>query len=166
MKTLEGWCSAEEMLWLSQAASRREIVIELGSHKGRSTAALCTADKVVAVDNWITFPDAYDSFVASYADEIESGKVVPMRLNLYGIETTARCDLVRQYAGQADMIFIDAAHGAWHVMSDISLARLLLKPCGLLCGHDLCDGWPGVREALDACAITYQREAGSIWREC
>jgi hypothetical protein len=24
----------------------------------------------------------------------------------------------------------------------------------------------GVREALDACAITYQREAGSIWREC
>ena len=166
MKMLEGWCSDAELEWLSNAATRREVIIELGVHKGRSTSALCSGRKVICCDLWRDHAGAYESFIGSFMPEIQSGKVVPRRVNLYAIDDPDRVQLIEDYAGSADMVFVDAAHGRWHVMSDVSLARLLLKPRGLLCGHDLCDGWPGVREALDACAITYQREAGSIWREC
>ena len=166
MKMLEGWCSDAELEWLSHAATRREVIIELGVHMGRSTAALISGGKVICCDLWRDHAGAYESFIGSFMPEIQSGKVVPRRVNLYGINDPDRCQLISDYSGQGDLCFIDAAHDAWHVISDISLARLLLKPHGLLCGHDLSDGWPGVKEALDACAITYQREAGSIWREC
>ncbi len=166
MKTPDGWCSDAELEWLSHAATRREVIIELGTHKGRSTSALCSGGKVICCDIWRAHEGAYESFIGSFINEIQSGKVVPRRVNLYAIDDPDRVQLIEDYSGSADLVFIDAAHGKWHAISDISLARLLLKPRGLLCGHDLCDGWPGVREALDACAITYQREAGSIWREC
>ena len=166
MKMLEGWCSDAELEWLSHAATRREVIIELGVHMGRSTAALISGGKVVCCDLWRDHAGAYESFICSYSKEIEAGKVVPWRVNLYGIDDAVRLQLINEYAGSADMVFVDAAHGVWHVVSDLALARLLLKPRGLLCGHDLCDGWPGVREALDLCSITYQPEVGSIWREC
>lgn len=67
------------------------------------------------------------------------------------------------------MVFIDADHTRAAVTRDIELAMRLIKPGGLVCGHDYgVADWPGVTLAVDSYALDSpdyhaQREAGSIW---
>ena len=73
MKMLEGWCSDAELEWLSNAATRRKVIIELGVHMGRSTAALISGGKVICCDLWRDHAGAYESFIGSFLPEIQSG---------------------------------------------------------------------------------------------
>lgn len=177
-----GWCTDRERRWLSAYATGKEIIIEMGVYRGRSTTALCNGGKVICCDFWSEdfhelqdpnyppgawrpHPGDYESFIESFNDEIQSGKVIPMRMDLYNLEDPGRLRLIEDYKGIADMVYIDASHQKECVMSDISLARLLLKPDGLMCGHDLSHVWPGIKQALEALSIRYKKEAGAIWSE-
>jgi len=61
----------------------------------------------------------------------------------------------------ADMIFIDGDHSYEGAKTDILTWRPLLKPGGLLCGHD--SDWPGVTQALEELLPGWQHGPGSIW---
>lgn len=47
-----------------------------------------------------------------------------------------------------DLIFIDAAHDYPSVLEDILAWYPLLRKGGIMCGHDYCDGFPGVAQAV------------------
>jgi len=61
-------------------------------------------------------------------------------------------DAARHLAGQRfDMVYIDADHAEASVRQDIDAWRSLVKPGGLLAGHDYTGGYlGGVRRAVDA----------------
>ena len=64
--------------------------------------------------------------------------------------------------GVADAVFIDGAHDAASVQSDVLLYNLILRPDALLCGHDVGNG--GVSQGLREAKISYKKAgAGSIW---
>jgi hypothetical protein len=48
-----------------------------------------------------------------------------------------------------DIVFIDAAHDYESVKGDILIWLSRVKPGGIVCGHDYCDYYPGVKKAVD-----------------
>ncbi|MDB5387661.1 MAG: hypothetical protein JWM11_3307 [Planctomycetaceae bacterium] len=48
-----------------------------------------------------------------------------------------------------DSVFIDGSHEYEHVMADIQAWRALVKPGGLICGHDYWPPDPGVMRAVN-----------------
>jgi predicted O-methyltransferase YrrM len=48
-----------------------------------------------------------------------------------------------------DLVFIDANHSYKNVKNDILCWLPKLKQGGTISGHDYCDAWPGVKQAVD-----------------
>lgn len=171
---IDGWTSPEELRWLHDACEGKSLVVEFGAWLGRSTVAMCSAERVVSVDSWLGSPG-----------EDEHQRRIREGLDVWGTwckntaPQSARIDaqvgdlraagfrdlLVRKYGLRADLVFIDASHDEESVCRDIALARLLLKPTGVLCGHDYGGGWEGVKSAVDKCVIRVGNPVGSIWVE-
>ena len=158
-----GWMNGQELEWLAREAAVRKTIVEIGSWKGRSSKALAgaTQGKVFCVDHWRgneelkdeTYTEAlkqtpdviFREFSAHLADEIASGKAVPVRASSVEAVPILKGLLP---GGKAEMIFIDGDHSYESVKRDIESVLPLLADGGLLCGHDY-GVWPGVRQAVD-----------------
>src|SRR6185437_1246590 len=63
---------------------------------------------------------------------------------------------------QADMVFLDGSHDYASVCADITAAKKVLRPGGLLCGHDADN--PDVKRALEETLPgNWHSCAGRIW---
>ena len=68
-----------------------------------------------------------------------------------------RCDFVKKFSVDAapdfedeyfDLVFIDANHTYEHVKEDIEAWYPKVREGGILAGHDWCEGFPGVAQAV------------------
>ena len=171
-----GWMHLAELNWLRSAASKVTRILELGSWKGRSTAALAEGLKdgqIICIDTWrgsdnervqdIAKKDGdpiWVEFSHNHAQNLATGKVKALRMTtLQGLAHLARVDC------KFDLIFIDADHRYEAVKADIAEALKILAPGGVLCGHDY--GWGGnlgfVKQAVDEVGGGRPVGAGSIW---
>lgn len=169
---LGGWMSPVELTWLATMAQDCKTIVEFGSFHGRSARALADnspADAVIyCVDPW---NGAYvddegrqltkvDTFVLPYfkrnlADHIAAGRVIPCRAFSYLFKLPKDV--------KADMVFLDGDHTYPTVIKDIEVARNLLKPNGLMCGHDYGHPlWWGVKKAVDE-KLTDVQVLDTIW---
>lgn len=161
---VDGFMQPNELAWLADRAAECDTVIEVGSWKGRSTTALCAArERVDCVDNWSgrwgTGADyeagVWEFFAHNLREERASGKV---RVFMGDSTRLAR------WLSPVDMVFIDADHTYFAVKSDIEAYRPLVKPGGLLCGHDYHPtDWPDVVRAVDEAFPNVERAGFSIW---
>lgn len=157
-KQIEGWMSESELTWLATQAKTRRIIVELGSHCGRSTRAfadnLPEGGTIFAVDIWGD-ENVYQKFQNSLSDYIRSGRVVPLQID--------GAVAARMLGVKADLIFIDALHDYDSVKADIQNWQPLLAEDGLFCGHDYHTDWPGVIQAVDELLIARQPPNTGIW---
>jgi len=179
-KLLEGWMSKPELEWLYEKASHRQCIIEIGVWKGRSTAALCeaTPGRVFAIEHWKGSKDERmtthramqdldgrrEVFLAAMRnlhDYIDAGKLVVLTIPSVSALTFFLWQ-PDDFCIKPDMVFIDGGHDYESMNCDLAW-RNLMQPDGLLCGHDLCPTFPGVKQALDKHRIDYKRGPGSIW---
>lgn len=167
-RQIKGWMSDPELEWLARTAKGKKLIVEFGSHLGRSTRALCdnSDGSVIAVDPWdgvyynndgvpinILKQGAYELFRANLNDHLESGKLKTLR---------CRSTEVRGI-DEVDFIFIDADHRYESVRTDIEIAKRLVKNNGVIAGHDYgFSDWPGVKQAVDEFYPNCQK-VGSIW---
>jgi predicted O-methyltransferase YrrM len=174
-ESIDGFMKPEELHWLAGQASRCQVVVEVGSFKGRSTRALADhcPGVVYAVDPWggtyfndsgkphggITDTAQRGTFEANMAPHVETGRVVPVQSTL--AEALAR-DLATV---KADLVFIDGDHREASVRSDINNALTILRPGGIISGHDFGRRpWPGVERAvLERFAFQSVNRCRSIW---
>lgn len=178
-RKVDGYMSENELRWLAHQAKNAEVIVEVGSWKGRSTKALAMATKgvVYAVDNWrgnggddLTGVEARErgadaikkEFRANLAAEIASGKVV-----IVDVDHAEAAPLLRSLMMDgpgADLVFIDGDHTKAAVKRDIQNFRPFVRPGGKLSGHDYSPLEPGVvdaiKEAFDEEATV---EVGTIW---
>lgn len=160
---IEGWTSREELKWLAEQASKRRLIAEIGSYKGRSTAALAdnTSGSVLAVDSWNRpstgdhpFP-IDDAVMKEFINNMARGII---RFREESV-TAARLFRVPTF----DMIFIDGDHDYESVKQDILAWRPHLKDGGLLCGHDFWEPiFPGVVKAVRE-LISEPKTFETIW---
>ena len=125
--------------------------IEVGSWEGRSTVALANAvypQDVHAVDWWKgSKPDGYyyepdlrDVF-ATFQQNIE--ELTQLNVCAYRMRWQ---EFAKTWDRPIKFIFIDAEHTYRAVYDNITWARTLLVPGGIICGDDY--GHPPVREAV------------------
>ena len=164
---IPGWMSNGELLWLAERAQEYDLIVEFGSFHGRSARAL--ADNISefgtiwCVDPWAgeykgveppinTFcmPD----FIKNLNDHINCGRVVPIR----GYSHLFKLPI------QVDMVFIDGDHRYESVLKDIDKAIELVRPGGLISGHDYDHkDWMGVTKAVDEKFPTGIQTKENIW---
>jgi hypothetical protein len=167
--------STIELNWLAERASKANVVVEIGSWKGRSTKALAMATPgvVYSVDHWLAEAPPSDASKAFYdwkevskrgsaalraefetnlAPEISAGKCIPT-----GLPSAKALPVVLEKLGgrKIDMIFIDADHDYEMVKQDIQLWAPHVAPDGLLSGHDYHTYWPGVLKAVKELVLNH-----------
>ncbi len=152
--------SEEELEWLATAARSHHAIVELGCYLGRSTRALAenTPGMVYAVDDFngprdIEVNDR-GTIESRFRANVEGLPVVIMKADHRSLRPE---DFV-----VADFVFIDGSHEYPHVAQDIRLAQAIVRPGGLIAGHDY--GWTGVRRAVDELLGTVDVR-GSIWHK-
>lgn len=151
------------LAWLATAARDCDLILELGTYRGRSACAMLdnSEARLWCVDNFCGPAGA----VVTEADyDICRDNLKPHlnRVRFLVEDTVVACGLLGKYAKPFDMVFIDASHDYESVKADIKAALPLVRAGGLLCGHDYSRSWPGVRQAVDE-LLPSRRVEGVIW---
>jgi predicted O-methyltransferase YrrM len=171
---IQGWMTQDELTWLANEASRVQVkrIAEIGCWMGRSTRALVdniAPDGVVfAVDTWKGSGEHQEQVNGMGEDWVLDQFRVNLqdrsdRLEAVQLASVEAAALARADGQMFDFIFIDAAHDYANVKADIEAWRLLVKPGGILAGHDYEQAWPGVIDAVNELLPGARRGAGSIW---
>jgi hypothetical protein len=148
---LTGWMSYPELLFLFETARQMESAIELGSWKGKSTHAILSSKcpSVTAIDHWRGSqfePEAHaEAKTNSVFEEFKRNtkgfdnlKIVEADIN----------EAVKNIPDKSvDMIFVDCGHTYEEVKNDIKKWKNKAKI--VICGHDYCPAWSGVKQAVD-----------------
>lgn len=169
---IDGWMTTEELMWLATQAQDHRHIAEIGSWRGRSTAALSdnTPGIVTAVDTWAGDPDsATDDFFREHGpDGLHLEFIKNKADNVLAVRATS-LDAAAWFVERGktfDMIFIDGSHDYDSVRADILAWMPLLDAGGLLCGHDYYEkpewGGQGVRRAVDE-LLDAKVAVHSIW---
>jgi len=154
ISNIHGFMRDTELQFLYNEALKCNSVLEIGSYKGKTTHALCTACKgqVTAVDIWqkdvaaasynptdpLTGNIIYDEFIKNVGH-------FP-NLRILKMWSTEAKQLLKQQ--KFDMIFIDADHAYEAISSDLDCWTE--NATKIICGHDYEHrDYPGVKKAVD-----------------
>jgi SAM-dependent methyltransferase len=178
---IPGWMSQEELEWLAGQAARVQVnrIAEIGCWHGRSTRALADnigPDGIVyAIDTWNGPPETPDDIInvgIAAAHLPEDWALDQFRKNTAGLDgklsimqmsSVEAAKTVITDDGKFDLVFIDAAHDYDNVKLDIQSWLPLVRPGGIIAGHDYQLAWPGVVEAVNELLPGAKRGAGTIW---
>lgn len=150
---------------LAEMAAGCRRIVELGSYHGRSTRAMLDSSqaKIWCIDCWSLPPDHTGRGVSSadlqiFLDNIQDARdrVVILRM------------LTREAAGLLpegcfDLVVIDADHSYEAVKFDIIHYAPLLRPWGILCGHDYRPGEEVARAVDELLTHPCVLHKGVIW---
>lgn len=164
--SIRGWMEPDELAWLAEQATQATKIVEVGCWCGRSTRALAdhTSGTVWCADPWtgqqvsrtqqattgeiflLKRPrraDIFSAFVENLSDHLATGRVqvLPVK-SLVAIQ-------VLQHLAPFDLVFLDGDHAYASIVPEIEQFRPLVRPGGILAGHDYGETWPDVKLAVD-----------------
>lgn len=159
---IDGWMSEKELEWLAETASKCKLMLEIGSWRGRSTLAIAQHlqddAKLWCVDAWIgmlSVESGADPMTRGYAEQalVEFKKnlepyLLKLQVNILQMESIAASETLLSWgvAKKFDWIFIDGDHSYETVSKEIAAFKPLVKPGGMLSGHDYY--FPSVSKAV------------------
>ena len=129
-------------------------IVEIGAYVGQSTVIFAeNVNKVISIDPFVNDYDPNDG--TCHAADLptivyqEFQKNITPYSNIEHIRKTSD-DAIHDLQGQQfDLIYIDGVHTYDQVKKDIENYRKILKPGGLMCGHDYDPYWQGVMDAIN-----------------
>lgn len=133
--------------------TKQMTMIEIGSYAGESTEIFSQHFKsVLAIDPFINDYDPND-LTCSYMDLTDVYHRFYDRikdiLNIMHIRKTSDDAFPLLGGQQFDFIYIDGLHTYDQLKKDIANYRTLIKPTGLMGGHDYHPNWSGIMAGVD-----------------
>ena len=146
-----------ESLFLARAAQGRTSILEIGSGSGGSMIALALGSagcQLTSVDPFTPYDEENSSGMAVGVTE-GNEELFDSNAKFFGYDHRVRKikktsdRAVEDIKGETfDLIFVDGNHTYEIVKSDLELYWPLVKPGGLLVGHDYTTRFPGVIRAV------------------
>ncbi len=155
---IPGWCWPRELGAIKHLVESSHCHVEVGSFCGKSLYAACAGVKpgasVFAID-----PGKEDSHIhtpnAEWVKTTLATTIAAIQRKRPSISVThLECDslaaslIIRDKKIAPDTVYIDGDHNYAEVCADILTWYKLLKPGGILIGHDYWAACPGVIEAV------------------
>jgi len=157
-----GWMTRQELTWLikkSISLDTGSTWCELGSHCGRSLLAVGLSLPIGST--LITIGDDWqDPVLFDALRQIHQAR--KREIKIHAIRSGTEEDFGGHESILFDVVFIDANHGYESCKSDIKNWANLMQAGGTICGHDYCDSWPGVKQAVDE-LLPARQVTESIW---
>ena len=126
------------------------VYVEVGCFLGRSVAFMASIRPdltIYAIDAWsdesVAPSDGAMSGLTAYDTFLENTK----GLGIWAIRDNSVSGMKFMPDGHADFVFLDAGHDYPDIKADIAAARRIVKPGGILSGHDFA-GQNGVEMAV------------------
>ena len=140
-----------ELGWLYDNISKSKSHAEIGTYCGRSLLASCAGmrkfSKVVSVDDGSQWPNRqWVERVQAATFEILEQNVAIHSFRMHSVDAAREC---HRLGHKFDSIFVDADHNYAECKADIFAWKELLKPGGLICGHDYWAKDVGVMDAVN-----------------
>jgi predicted O-methyltransferase YrrM len=163
--TIEGWCAETELTWLAERAQTAQVIVEVGSHLGRSTRALAdnTLGTLIKQSERLTI-------LQRFIQNLDSSHTAQnKRLMVWQQDhSDITPQLIKATFGEQfrpDLIFIDGHHEYPNVRHDIQAWYPFLADGGLICGHDSTQQYPGLVRAVLELLPEAQQAVGaeSLW---
>lgn len=140
-----------ELGWLYDTIGNSKEHAEIGTYCGRSLLASCSGmrrgSSVLSVDNrsqWI-----HPNWVAAVQQatiDLMPSHVAVQKMNMHSVDAALEC---HRNGRKFNSIFIDGDHNYAECKADIFAWKELLKPGGLICGHDYWAKDVGVMDAVN-----------------
>ena len=155
-----------ELCWLYDTFSKSMVHAEIGTYCGRSLLASCGGMQfgsvVVSVDN---DSEAFNAQWVSGVRKLTVGLIpTGIKVQQFNSDSLAISSQLYRAGMRFDSVFIDACHHYAECAADIEAWRPLIKPGGILSGHDY---WPkdaGVMDAVNELVPGFQVAPGTrIW---
>lgn len=122
-----------EILCALVKAQKPSIIIETGTFKGMTTRKLAEAAATYADEKFCQI-----FTVESNPEMLETIRATINPSPSYvAVATCDATEFLRMFDGPVDFIFLDDDHTAEHVREEVRLALKILRPGGILCGHDV-----------------------------
>jgi predicted O-methyltransferase YrrM len=141
---------------LYHLAHGRRVIVEIGSYRGRSTCILALGSEGVggivhAIDPHIdSSGHAEGTYIAGDHEQLLENA------RRFGVSDRIRPVVLRSDEArrgwdgtQIDLLWIDGDHSYEAVSADLGDWSGLVRPGGIICGHDYSDSWPGTKRAWD-----------------
>ncbi len=139
---IDGWMRWPETQFLYYESKKHNVIVEVGSWKGRSTTCICSGNKdakVFAVDTWAGSSDERD-LTNSLAKKEDIYQTFLNNTKQFSNLTPIRKSSVEAAKdfedGSVDWIFVDAGHTYLEVKEDVLTWLPKLKIGGIMSGHD------------------------------
>jgi predicted O-methyltransferase YrrM len=176
--SVPGYTDRGDLTYLATEAERHTSIVEVGAWKGRSTIALAqhTPGQVISIDHWQGSMEHRDDpvylwhYLEAYTDPYSVYKqyltnIAPVQSRVLPIimdSLQVARFLYRWLGPRLDMVFLDGEHDYEGVKADILTWREMLRPGGLLCGHNYDDTWKGVVRAVNELVPEFKIATGTI----
>jgi hypothetical protein len=168
---LQGWASDHHYFPTLITMVKPRQIIEVGTWKGASAVNMARHAKalnpdvtVLCIDTWLGsneglwrrpefrsmlalehgYPTIYRQFLANIIAEQLTKTIFPLPMT-----SISASELLTKFQVQADIIYIDAAHGEYEVYGDLIHYWPLVRPGGILFGDDYWSTWSGVIRAVN-----------------
>lgn len=143
------WTEPLTLCWLAEQASKAKLAVESGTYMGASAYAMLSASPELHL--WCV--DKFDQLVFG-TEGVTRHFLKPFlahgRAELIVGDSLRAAEMLPHMKGLVDLVFIDDGHATLDVIRDINSLLPLVRPGGLLCGHD----WEGnndVARGVKAC---------------
>lgn len=147
------------------------VVVELGTFIGDSAKAMADAGAIVhTIDNWRGSPmdgsckayRVYGEEAVRKAFERNVGDRLHRSIHTYRGDSTLAAE--SWHGDKVDMVFVDAGHEYHEAFRDIKAWLPHVRVGGVFSGHDYCDAFPGVKQAVDELFDGHQVNVhGNVW---
>lgn len=145
----------EVLAGLAQSIGAKSFV-EVGCKEGRTTGFLLAnlpELEVIAIDPWAPVANSDEDYKdwdfadieAKFWQNVGEHRV---RCDMWQTTSWEAAHSVQLHGKQFDIVFIDAAHDYDNCLADIKAWWPLVRPGGMLCGHDYQHNFPGVMRAV------------------